>query len=260
MYSKYLSVGLEAVKQAETPILKYLSQDIRAKIKEDRSPVTIADQEAEEVIKRCISSHFPDHSFHGEEGEKIDLNNHKGFTWIIDPIDGTKSYLRRNPLFATQMALLKDGEFVVGISNAPLMKELMYAQKGDGCFFNGNQVKVSQIANLDDAYLSFGSLDCFKKHGNLTALTKIASEAKWARGIGDFWSYHLLAQGKLEIMIEADTQLWDIAAVKVIVEEAGGKFTQLDGAEIGPSSTTALATNSLLHDAILTTFESCQLE
>jgi histidinol-phosphatase len=115
-------------------------------------------------------------------------------------------------------------------------------------------VKVSQVSSLQDAYASFGSLKYFAKHGNLDSLLQIASDAKWARGIGDFWSYHLLIQGKLEIMIEADTKLWDIAAMKVIVEEAGGKLTQLDGQEINPSTYTAVATNSLLHDTVVDSF------
>lgn len=157
MKSEYLSVGLKAVKAAEAVILKYLDQNVREQLKEDQSPVTIADQEAEEIIKSCILSVFPDHTFFGEEGDKVSLTNHQGFTWIIDPIDGTKSYLRKNPLFATQLALLKDGEFILGISNAPLLKELVYAEKGLGCFFNEKPVKVSPVAALQDAYVSFGS-------------------------------------------------------------------------------------------------------
>lgn len=255
MQSKYLSTGLEAVKKAEEIILKYLGQGVRAQLKEDQSPVTIADQEAEEIIKSHILSVFPGHTFYGEEGEKVDLSNHKGHTWIIDPIDGTKSYLRKNPLFATQLALLKDGEFILGISNAPLLKELVYAEKGKGCFFNRKQVHVSNVSTLEDAYASFGSLKYFVKHGNLDSLLQVASDAKWARGIGDFWSYHLLIQGKLEIMIEADTKLWDIAAMKTIVEEAGGKLTQLDGQEVNALSYTALATNSSLHDIVLNSFK-----
>lgn len=255
MKSEYLTTGLEAVKEAEAVTLKYLDQDVREQLKEDQSPVTVADQEAEEAIKSCILSKFPDHTFYGEEGEKIDLTNHQGFTWIIDPIDGTKSYLRKNPLFATQLALLKDGELIVGISNAPLLNELLYAEKGFGCFLNDRRVRVSQVTEIKEAYASFGSLRYFAQNGNLDALVQIASDAKWARGLGDFWSYHLLVQGKLEVMIEANTKLWDIAALKVIVEEAGGRMTQLDGGDINPSTHTALATNSLLHDTIVNIFQ-----
>ncbi len=254
MKSDLLAIALQAVKEAEKVIRNYLDQDIRSELKEDQSPVTIADREAEETIKNVILSKFPDHTFYGEEGEKVDLNNHKGYTWIIDPIDGTKSYLRRNPLFATQLALLHDGEFVLGVSNAPLMGELVYAEKGQGCFLNDMRISVSAVDSVQDSYLSFGSLKYFTKHGNIQALLSLAENAKWARGIGDFWSYHLLAQGKLDIMIEADTKLWDIAAMKVIIEEAGGTVTQLDGKPVNPSTTTLLATNSKLHETVVQLF------
>jgi histidinol-phosphatase len=256
MNSPYLDAALQATKAAEEIILKYLGKDLSTQIKSDLSPVTIADQEAEEIIKSTIRRKFPDHTFYGEEGEKIDLSNHKGCTWIIDPIDGTKSYMRGNPLFATQLALLQDGELVIGISNAPMMRELMYAEKGQGCYLNSKPVAVAKTARLNEAYASFGAIKYFENHASAGALMQLAQSAKWARGIGDFWSYHLLAQGKLDIMCEADTKLWDIAALKVIVEEAGGTFTQLDGNPVSTTSTSALATNGLVHEAVLDLFRA----
>jgi histidinol-phosphatase len=254
MKSEYLTVALEAVKAAERVILKYLDTGVVAELKSDQSPVTIADKEAEETIKRTILANFPDHTFFGEEGEKTDLASHAGFTWIIDPIDGTKSYLRGNPLFATQLALMHDGEFVVGVSNAPLLGELVYAEKGKGCFLNDTPISVSEVARLTDAYMSFGSLKYFAQTGRDAALMTLASQARWARGIGDFWSYHLLAAGKLDIMIEPVTKLWDIAALSVIVTEAGGTCTELDGSPITYSTTTMLATNGRLHKEIVAAF------
>ncbi len=254
MKSDYLDIALQAVKEAEKVIVNYLDQDVRSELKEDLSPVTVADREAEEIIKSVILATFPDHTFYGEEGEKVDLDDHKGFTWIIDPIDGTKSYLRRNPLFATQLALLHDGEFIVGVSNAPLLSELVYAEKGKGCFFNGQPVSVSEVNVIEDSYVSFGSLKYFTRHENIQQLLSLAENAKWARGIGDFWSYHLLAQGKLDIMIEADTKLWDIAAMKVIIEEAGGTVTQLDGNPVNHKTTTLLASNGKVHSEVVKLF------
>ncbi len=128
------------------------------------------------------------------------------------------------------------------------------AEKGQGCFLNDASISVSAVNAVQDAYLSFGSLKYFTKHGNIRALLSLAEDARWARGIGDFWSYHLLAQGKLDIMIEADTKLWDIAAMKVIIEEAGGIVTQLDGKPVNPGTTTLLATNGKLHDAVVKLF------
>lgn len=250
-----MTVALEAVEAAEHIILQYLKHGAESHTKADLSPVTVADQEAEEIIKATIMKRFPDHTFYGEEGEKVDLANHKGYTWIIDPIDGTKSFMRQIPLFATQLALLKDGEFILGVSNAPVMKERMYAEKGQGCYLNGERVQVGTATQISDAYGSFGGLKYFKKTGMLDGIVAFSQAAQWQRGIGDFWSYHLLAQGKLDVMIEASTKLWDIAALKVIVEEAGGRFTQIDGQPISPSSTSAVATNGPLHETVLEFFK-----
>lgn len=254
MQSLYLTTALRAAKAAEEIILHHFGKDISAETKSDLSPVTVADRQAEAKITEVIKRQFPDHTFYGEEGEKVDLTNRRGFTWIIDPIDGTKSYVRGNPLFATQIALLKDGDLVLGVSNAPLMNELMYAEKGHGCFLNDQPAKVSTTISLDEAYASFGSVKYFDKRGSVASLMHIASSAKWARGIGDFWSYHLLAQGKIDIMLEADTKLWDIAALKVIVEEAGGMFTTMDGSPIDVNVSSVIATNKKLHNTVVDLF------
>jgi histidinol-phosphatase len=246
-----MEAALAAVKTAEEIILKYFNSGVQTELKDDLSPVTVADRQAEEAIKQVISSTFPGNSFYGEEGEKTDLSNHRGFTWIIDPIDGTKSYIRGTPLFATELALMHDGELVLGVSNAPMLTELMYAERGKGCYLNGKRVKVSEVDKVEDSYLSFGNLNYFAKHGNAAALLKLAQDVRWSRGIGDLWSYHLLAQGKLDIVIEAQTKLWDIAALTVIVEEAGGRFTQLDGNLVGAKAKSALASNGWIHDEVL---------
>lgn len=256
MQSEHLTIAIKAVKAAETTILHYLDEGVIAELKPDQSPVTIADKEAEDIIKQTILAHFPDHTFFGEEGDKVDLSNHKGYTWIIDPIDGTKSYLRKNPLFATQLALMHNGELIIGVSNAPLLHELVYAEKGKGCFLNEKPVHVSDIDTVADAYMSFGSLKYFEQTNKMNALTNLAENVRWARGIGDFWSYHLLIQGKLDIMIEPVTKLWDIAAMTVIVSEAGGILSQLDGSAVTYDTTTALATDGSIHEEIVAKFAS----
>lgn len=254
MDSQFMDVALRAVKKAEAIIYKYLDEEIIAELKPDQSPVTIADKQAEEVIKSEILQTFPTHKFYGEEGEKADLYNNNGYVWIIDPIDGTKSYIRRNPLFATQLALMHDGEFILGISNAPLLGELIHAQAGGGCYMNGKLINVSTVSNIGEAYMSYGSLKYFENIAKTEPLLKLAKDVRWARGIGDFWSYHLLAQGKIDIMIEAQTKLWDIAAMVVIVREAGGSLVQLDGQPINYSSTSVVATNSILQNSIVNRF------
>lgn len=121
---------------------------------------------------------------------------------------------------------------------------------------NGERLHVSEVDAIEEAYVSHGSLKYFVKHGNMDPLLTLSERARWARGIGDFWSYHLLAQGKLDVMIEAETKLWDIAAMKVIIEEAGGTVTQLDGSPVDHTTTTLLASNGKLHDALVTSFNS----
>lgn len=231
--------------------MSYYKTDISVTMKHDQSPVTQADQEAEELIKKMIKAAFPNHTFFGEEGEKVDLANHKGFTWIIDPIDGTKSFVRGIPLFGTLLALLHDGELIVGVSNAPAWGELMYAAKGEGAFLNDKQLRVSDVSTLSEAYLSNGRLKYFEDIDKMPQLQKLARQAHWARGMGDFWIYHLIAEGKVDIMMEGSVKFWDIAAAKVIVEEAGGKMTQLDGQPITYASTSTLATNGKLHELVV---------
>lgn len=251
MKSPYLPVAIAAVKAAEKIILQHYQSNLAVQTKADLTPVTIADQQAEEIIKQTILKAFPDHTFFGEEGEKVDLENHKGFTWIIDPIDGTKSYIRGIPLFGTLLALLHDGELIVGVSNAPVWGELLYAAKGGGAFANGEPIRVSDVADVSDAFLSNGRLKYFEDIGKMQQLLAVSRQAKWARGMGDFWIYHLIAQGKVDVMMEGSVKFWDIAAAKVIVEEAGGQMTQLDGQPITFHSTATLATNGKLHASVV---------
>lgn len=247
MKSPYLPVAIDAVKAAQDIILKYYQSNFDVEKKDDKSPVTIADQQAEDIIKQTILEAFPDHTFFGEEGEKVDLQNHKGFTWIIDPIDGTRSFIRGFPLFGTLLALLHDGELIVGVSNAPAWGELIYAAKGEGAYLNDTRLSVSKVDDMKDAYLSNGRLRYFENIDKIPQLLAFSRRAQWARGMGDFWIYHLVAEGRVDIMMEGSVKFWDIAAAKVIVEEAGGSMTQLDGQPITYRSTTALATNGLLH-------------
>jgi len=251
-HSPYLQVALQAVKEAEKIINQYYSNDIRLTLKPDQSPVTLADQEAEQVIRRVIQESFPNHSILGEEGGGADTESE--FLWIIDPIDGTKNYVRQVPLFATQLALMQDGEIILGVSNAPAMGELMYAQKGQGSFFNGEPVHVSKVQALNESYLSYGSLFCFSRLDVLDGLLRLENDTRAHRGFGDAWSYHLLAQGKIDIVAEGSVKIWDIAAASLIVEEAGGQMTDLQGRPITKNTTSVLATNGHLHDEVLSYF------
>jgi histidinol-phosphatase len=248
----YLETALQAVKKAEEIILRYYSSIVNATRKPDRTPVTLADIEAEQVIIETIKTRFPNHSIFGEElGKDIKQSE---YTWIIDPIDGTKNFLRHIPLFATQIALLKEGELVLGVSNAPALHELMYAEKGKGAFLNEQKVHVSSINRLADAYMSFTNIKSFQKNNMLSELVALTNSTYTSRSFNDFWGFHLLAQGKIDYYVDIGIKFWDIAALTLIIQEAGGIVTDITGNLIAPSSNSIVATNGLLHDAILPHF------
>lgn len=249
-----LKVAIEATQAAQEILLKYYTKIDKHELKDDNSPVTVADKESEDVIKQVIRQSFPDHNILGEESGKEHKNSE--YTWIIDPIDGTKNYLRAIPLFSTLIALKKRNEWLVGVSNAPVLHELAYAQKGEGAYLNEQRISVSDTATLEDSYLTFGSIKYFDKYGCLEQLVDLSKKVKMARGTGDFWAYHLVASGKYDIKVEAEAKIWDVAAHKVIIEEAGGVMTTLDGSELpeeGVCST--LATNKTLHPLVVDFFK-----
>tara|TARA_Y100000310_G_scaffold345657_1_gene467815 strand:- start:3850 stop:4614 length:765 start_codon:yes stop_codon:yes gene_type:complete len=245
--SNFLKVALKAVKEAETIILKYYKKEMDIQIKEDTSPVTQADTEAEKCIKKIIKEHFPDHGFIGEESGKESSTSE--YTWIIDPIDGTKNFTRNIPLFATLLALMKNNEIILGVSNLPALNELLYAEKGKGAYYNEKKLKVSTKKHLNEAYLTFGSLRYMDNHIN--ELMELVKNTHAHRGIGDAYCYHHLAQGNVDIMVEASVEIWDIAPYKIIVEEAQGKVTNLQGKPITVDSKNILTTNGFLHDKAL---------
>jgi len=251
--SEFLKVALKAVTYAEDIIMQYYSAGVAVETKADDSPVTIADKEAEQTIRATILAAFPDHIVYGEEGAKL-VGTEDQYTWVVDPIDGTKSFIRQHGLFGTLLALFYKGEVILGVSNMPVIGELMYAEKFGGAFLNGQKVSVSNVSDFGEAYMSYGSVKYFTQAGKADALLRLAEQMRWARGVGDCWSYHLLAQGKVDVVAEAMTKIWDIAALKIIVEEAGGTMTQLDGAPIGFDSQNDLATNGTLHASVLEAF------
>lgn len=250
--SKYLKVALEAASAAEEILLRYFHQKIKVNYKKDHTPVSLADRQTEKVIIKVISRYFPEHDFLGEEeGQK---GRGSGFQWIIDPIDGTKNFLRGLPMFATQIALMKKGEVILGVSNAPALGELIYAEKGKGAYCNHQKVYVSEVKEILDSYVSFGGLKYFVQKKYIAGLLALTKETQAYRSFGDFWQYHLLAQGKIDIVVEADVKIWDIAALKVIGEEAGARMTDMEGRRVGRKTNTILAANKFLHPSALKYF------
>jgi len=171
--------------------------------------------------------------------------------WLVDPIDGTKSFVRECPFFSTQIALMRGGKFVLGVSMAPAYDELAWAERGHGAYLNGKRISVSKVSALDGAIVSSGNLKTLAASPAWARFGGLIGRVNRIRGYGDFVHYHLLARSALDVVIESDVNILDIAALTVIVEEAGGSFTDLKGAPVNLDTTTVLATNGALHQAIL---------
>ena len=243
-----LRAALAAAEAGARVIRECYQKNMAVTIKADKSPVTEADVRTERAIRAVLAEHFPGYGFYGEEtGREI---RDGAPTWLVDPIDGTKAFVREYPMFSTQIALWRDGALVLGVSSAPLYGELAYAERGRGAVLNGRRVNVSEVATLEQAAVSAGNLktlaqsDCWANYGRLV------SHVSRIRGYGDFLHYHLLAAGKIDAVVESDVNILDIAALVTIVEEAGGRFTALDGSPVGLDTTTVLASNTRLHETM----------
>ncbi len=247
--SAFLTTALEAAEAASEVIRHYYASGVKVDIKPDLTPVTRADVESEEVIRQCIARRFPAHGFYGEETGRS--NAGAEYLWLVDPIDGTRSFVRGYPFFSTQIALMHRGELILGVSSAPAFSELMWAERGTGAWFGEDRAGVSGIDTIAEASLSSGNLKTLASGGHWGRYGRIVAQVSRIRGYGDFYHYHLLARGCIDAVIESDINVLDIAALAVIVEEAGGRFTALDGSPVGLHTTTALATNSRLHVPLL---------
>ncbi len=248
--SPFLQTALEAAKAAQAVISHYYHGSFAVELKADQSPVTIADIETEKTIKSIILERFPEHGFFGEETGKV--NPDAEYNWLIDPIDGTKSFVRGYPMFSTQIALMKGDELIMGVSNAPEYGELAYAEKGFGAYLNGQPIKVSGYTELSKSALSLGNIASIAGRPEWQTLGEIVQDVQRIRGYGDFLHYHLLAAGKLDLIIESDVNILDIAALAVIINEAGGHFTDLSGQPLNLDTRTVLAAGSAeLHAQIL---------
>ena len=247
--SAELSTALAAAEAAAEICRSYYGSDISVVTKADRSPVTQADIECEQAIREIILDRFPDHGFYGEESGRTAGGDDE--LWLVDPIDGTKSFIRGYPFFSTQIALMRDEEIVLGVSCGMMFDELAWAERGSGAWLNGKQVHVSNISALESATISTGNLRSLAKSDGWPRLGELVARSWRTRGFGDFYHYHLLAAGKIEAVIESDVNILDVAAVSVIVEEAGGSFTDLNGARPDLNTKSVLAANSLLHGEYL---------
>jgi len=242
-------VALEAATAAAAISRRYYRGNLTVTTKEDRTPVTQADVECENEIRRIILDAFPQHGFFGEETGHT--RSGASSQWLVDPIDGTKSFIRQYPFFSTQICLMRDGELLLGVSSGTLFDEMAWAEKGHGAWLNGSRIHVSDINDPTRATVSTGNLRSLASGSGWEALRSIVASSDRIRGYGDFYHYHLLASGRIEAVIESDVNILDIAALAVIVTEAGGIFTDLNGAPPGLQTRSVLAANSLLHGRYL---------
>ncbi len=243
--SKELEVALAAAREAADISRGYYAGNVEVRTKEDRTPVTQADVECEKAIRARILEAFPEHGFYGEETGSTGTDSE--YLWLVDPIDGTKGFVREYPFFSTQIALMHNGEIILGVSSGTMMGELAWAEKGRGAWLNGERLAVSDIADPDRVAVSTGNLKSLARSLGWNALAEIVARADRIRGYGDFYHYHLLAAGKIEAVIESDVNILDIAALSIIVTEAGGVFTDMNGAKPGLETRSVLAANAALH-------------
>ena len=249
MASKELQAARDAAQAAAVVIRSLYQQNLRITTKADATPVTEADVRAEEAIRAILTERFPSYGFYGEETGQHAMNAEN--VWLVDPIDGTKSFVRECPFFSTQIALMRAGRMVLGVSSAPAYDELAWAEEGTGAWLNDKRIHVSRVAELSGAIVSSGNLKTLARSAQWGRYGELIGKVSRIRGYGDFVHYHLLARGSLDAVIESDVNILDIAALTVLVREAGGTFTDLEGGAVTLNTTTVLATNGPLHSTVL---------
>ncbi len=244
---RLLGVAVEAARAAGDIALKYYRGSFDVALKADATPVTQADREGELVIREIIGRAYPDHGFLGEE---LGAEGSREVRWIIDPIDGTKNFVRRIPIWAVLIGFEEHGAVTAGVMLNPATGDLVTARRGGGAFVNGTRVRVSGEARLGDAFFVHAGLGLVRATPYWDGFVRLIDATARQRGFGDYYGYMLVAEGKAEIYAELDLKPWDLAPAKIVVEEAGGRFTDLEGRETIYSGS-ALATNGRLHDAVL---------
>lgn len=252
-YEEDLRLALVLADQVDgLTMSRFRAQDLRVDTKPDTTPVTDADRAAEELVRMRLRGWRPRDAVLGEE---FGTSGHGPRTWVVDPIDGTKNFVRGVPVWASLLALLDGGRPVVGVVSAPALGRRWWAAVGSGAWTgrslaSATPLRVSRVQRLEDASLSYASLGGWEARGDLGRFLDLSRRVWRTRAYGDFWSYVLVAEGAVDIACEPDLELYDMAALVPVVTEAGGTFTSLAG-EAGPHGGNAVATNGLLHDEVL---------
>ncbi|GAB3809797.1 histidinol-phosphatase [Kribbella italica] len=236
-----------------TTMDRYKALDLHVATKPDLTPVSDADRRVEDVMRKTLSRARPRDAFVGEEEGTTGWGPRR---WVVDPIDGTKNYIRGVPVWATLISLMIEDQVVVGVVSAPALQRRWWASYGDGAWtgralMSAQPCRVSDVSKIEDASLSYSSLKGWEKLGKRDQWAGLMDDAWRTRAYGDFWSYMLVAEGAVDIAAEPELNLYDMAALSIIVDEAGGTFTSVDG-EPGPNGANAVATNGRLHEDVIT--------
>jgi histidinol-phosphatase len=237
----------DAVWQAGQLTLGYFQTGVTVERKADNTPLTIADQRAEQLLRRLIGEQFPDHAIIGEEYGRSP-NKDAQYTWIIDPIDGTKSFICGVPLYSNLLALMDGETALLGIINLPALGEMIVAVRGEGCYLNGRRVQVSQTEKLSDAVVLTSGLHYFGS--KQPVWDRLVYKSAFQRTWGDAYGYVLVATGRADVMLDAGLAVWDAGPLQVIIEEAGGMFTDWQGTPT-IHNYEGIATNGRLHPTVL---------
>lgn len=252
--SLYLAFARETAYQAGQATLKYYQQNLQPEIKLDGSPVTLADRASEQLIRSAIEKRFPDHAILGEEfGDSAGASGASGFRWIIDPIDGTQSFLHGVPLYGVLIGLEIEGKVEVGVAYFPALNEMVSAASGLGCWWNDRQARVSPKERLEESVVSFTDIGNFSRYGGEENFLRLARKAWYRPGWGDAYGYLLVATGRAEVMIDPIMAVWDCGPFPPIFREAGGYFGDWQGNETiyaGRGLATSLTLLSQVLDAL----------
>jgi histidinol phosphatase-like enzyme (inositol monophosphatase family) len=252
--SPRLAFAIETAYRAGRSTLAHFRTGAPVETKADASPVTVADRNAERMIRAAIAEKFPDDAILGEEeGGDTDAPDR----WIIDPIDGTKSFICGVPLYSTLLAYEQDGLPVLGVCYLPALDEMFYAERGGGAFVDGRPCRVSARPEISGGVITGGSVTSMEKHNRLAGYMRLAERTVAARNWGDAHGHTLVACGRVEAMLDPVVNRWDLSAVRIIVEEAGGRFTDYSGGDPfarGHDPLEAISSNGWVHEEIIEAF------
>jgi len=249
MYGRELAFANEVADRAAEVALGYFQGEFEVRQKADATPVTEADLAVEAMVRERLSREFPADAVLGEE-HGLEGDGSAVRVWVVDPIDGTKNFAAGIQIWATLIALMEDGEPVMGVIGAPAIGERYAAARGAGATLNGRPIHASARTALEGAFVTFGGLDGWLGTPRWDGFRRLTAAAGRTRGFGDFWGHALVARGAADVMVEPELRTWDWAALAVVVREAGGQITQLDGSPLADRGS-ALTTNGALHDRVV---------